>query len=89
MASFPCNRMAPYPIHGIGLSHHPSYDMLGPLASNYGECCFARNELNCVRIFFSQCCMFLPNNDNRAYVMNSACVHLNNGTMQNNVLCYV
>ncbi|XP_046859666.1 homeobox protein OTX1 A-like isoform X2 [Xenia sp. Carnegie-2017] len=37
MASFPCNRMAPYPIHGIGLSHHPSYDMLGPLASNYGH----------------------------------------------------
>ncbi|XP_028408928.1 homeobox protein OTX-like isoform X2 [Dendronephthya gigantea] len=37
MAGFPCNRMAPYPIHGIGLSHHPSYDLMGPLASNYGH----------------------------------------------------
>jgi hypothetical protein len=39
MAGFPCNRMPPYPIHGIGLSHHPSYDLMGPLASNYGEFC--------------------------------------------------
>lgn len=37
MAGFQCNRMAPYPIHGIGLSHHPSYELMGSLPSNYGH----------------------------------------------------
>ncbi|XP_028408943.1 homeobox protein OTX1-like [Dendronephthya gigantea] len=32
MAAFPFNRMTPYPVHGIGLSH-PSYELMGPMSS--------------------------------------------------------
>ena len=36
MAAFPFNRMAPYPVHGIGLSH-PSYELMSPMSSSVGH----------------------------------------------------
>ncbi|XP_046859675.1 homeobox protein OTX1 A-like isoform X3 [Xenia sp. Carnegie-2017] len=32
MAAFPFNRMAPYPVHGIGLTH-PSYELMNPMST--------------------------------------------------------
>lgn len=36
MAAFPFNRMAPYPVHGIGLTH-PSYELMNPMSTAVGK----------------------------------------------------